>query len=163
MKEKLGKVWESRAPRERTLLLVVGLGIGILLYLALLISAHETRPRLRNSVLALRADAARLDKYAEEVERLRATRAPASSSTDLRTLLQAGAASAGIAGAVVRLDAADSNHVQVVFGAVPFQAWLRWAAALREQNIRLESCRIETLSQSGMVSITAAFVRSGRQ
>ena len=114
-------------------------------------------------MLSLRTDAVRLQQYAGEVERLRAVRPPTVSQTDLRTLIQAQAESAGLASALVRIDAPEANRVQVVFGAVPFPDWLNWVVALNAQRIRLETCRIEALSKPGLVSITATFVRAGRQ
>ncbi len=81
----------------------------------------------------------------------------------MRTLIQAQAGSAGLASALVRIDAPDANRVQVVFGAVAFPDWLNWVATLNSQNIRVETCRIEALSKPGLVSVTATFVRAGRQ
>ena len=134
-----------------------------MLYVSLLYSASRARPPLRASVLSLRADAARLDQQADEVERLRAVPPPATSQTDLRTLIQAQAGSAGLASALVRIDASEANRVQVVFGAVAFPDWLNWVAALNSQDIRLETCRIEALAKPGLVSVSATFVRAGRQ
>jgi general secretion pathway protein M len=163
MKERLRQLWQSRAPRERTILTVLAGIVIVALYAALMLSANRARPQLRASVLSLRADAARLDQLAGEVERLRAVRLPAASQTDLRTLIQAQAGSAGLASALVRIDAPEANRVQVVFGAVSFPDWLNWVVALNSQNIRLETCRIEALSKPGLVSVTATFVRAGRQ
>lgn len=163
MKERLRQLWQSRAPRERTILTLLAGIVIVALYAALMLSANRARPQLRASVLSLRADAARLDQLAGEVERLRAVRPPAASQTDLRTLIQAQAGSAGLASALVRIDAPEPNRAQVVFGAVPFPDWLNWVVALNLQNIRLETCRMEALSKPGLVSVTATFVRAGRQ
>jgi general secretion pathway protein M len=162
MKERLRRLWQARSPRERVVITALTIVIGGALYVALLYSANRARPQLRASVLSLRADAARLDQQAGEIERLRAAPPPAISQTDLRTLIQAQAGSAGLASALVRIDAPEANRVQVVFGAVPFPDWLNWVATLNSQNIRLETCRIEALSKPGLVSATATFVRAGR-
>lgn len=163
MKEQLRKSWQSRTPRERTIIAVLALMVIAVLYISLLVSANRARPHLRASVLTLRTDAVRLEQYASEVERLRAARPPAVSQTDLRTLIQAQAGSAGLASALIRIDAPEANRVQMVFGAVPFPDWLNWVVVLNVQNIRLETCRIEALSKPGLVSVTATFVRAGRQ
>lgn len=163
MKKHLQKLWQSRAPRERTVIAVLAVIVLAALYVSLLVSANRARPQLRASVQSLRADVVRLDQYAGEVERLRATRPPTMSQTDLRSLIQAQAVSAGLASALVRLEAPEVNTVQVVFGAVPFPDWLNWVVALNAQNIRLETCRIEALSKPGLVSVTATFVRAGRK
>jgi general secretion pathway protein M len=160
MKARLRQLWHSRAPRERVIVAALAALIVGLLYVALLVSAGRARPPLRASVLALRADAARLVQQAGEIERLRAAPPPTASQTDLRTLIQAQAGSAGLASALVRLDAPEPNRVQVVFGAVAFADWLNWVGSLHAQNIRLETCRIEALSKPGLASVTATFARA---
>ena len=162
MKERLRQLWQSRAPRERVVIAVLAVIIVATLYVALVYSASRARPQLRASVLSLRSDAARLEQQAVEIERLRAVPAPAASQTDLRALIQAQAGSAGLASALVRIDAPEANRVQVVFGAVSFPDWLNWVATLNSQHIRLEICRIEALSKPGLVSATATFVRAGQ-
>ena len=162
MKARVRQLWQSRAPRERMIIALLAVIVLGLLYVWLLVSASRARPPLRASVLALRADAARLGQQASELERLRALPPPAASQTDLRTLIQAQAGSAGLASALVRIDAPEPNRVQVVFGAVAFPDWLAWVATLHAQNIRLETCRIEALSRPGLVSATASFVRPAR-
>jgi general secretion pathway protein M len=144
------------------IILVLSAAIIAILYVFLLVSANRSRPQLRASVLSLRTDASRLEQQAAEIERLRAVRPPIASQTDLRTLIQAQAGSAGLASALVRIDAPEANRVEVVFGAVAFPDWLNWVVTLNTQGIRLETCRIEALSQPGLVSVTAAFVRAGR-
>ena len=62
-----------------------------------------------------------------------------------------------------RIDAADANHVQVVFGSVAFADWLDSVAALQAQHIRLDTSRIEALSTPGLVSVTATFARARPQ
>lgn len=142
---------------------VLAVIILALLYVSLLYSESRARPQLRTNVLSLRADAARLEQQAGEIERLRAAPPVSASQTDLRTLIQAQAGLAGLASALVRIDAAEANRVQVVFGAVAFSDWLSWVVSLNSQNIRVETCRIEALSKPGLVSATATFVRAGLQ
>ena len=163
MRARLRQLWQSRSPRERMIVTVLSVIVMGALYASLLYSANRTRPQLRASVLSLRADAARLEQQAGEIERLHTAPPPTASQTDLRTLIQAQAGSAGLASALVRIDAPEANRVQVVFGAVAFPDWLNWVASLNSQNIRLETCRIEALSKPGLVSATATFVRAGHQ
>lgn len=163
MKAVLRNAWTSRSPRDRAIVIALAIVVSLSLYAALLVGANRARPQLQSSVLALRTDAARLETFAAEVERLRTVRPPTPSQADLRALVQAQAASAGLAGSLVRVDAPDAGRVQVVFGAVAFPDWLNWVAALDAQGIRLESCRVEALSKPGQVSVTAGFVRPGRR
>lgn len=163
MKARLLQLWQARSPRDRMIFGVLAAFVMGALYLSLVYSAVRARPPLRASVLSLRTDAARLTQFANEIERLRATPPREMSQTDLRTWIQAQAGSAGLASSMVRIEAPEPNRVLVVFGAVPFPDWLNWVVALNSQGIRLDTCRIEALSKPGLVSITATFVRTGRQ
>lgn len=163
MNKRLREIWQSRSPRDRMILTILAILIAITLYATFVIAANRARPQLLGSVLALRADAARLEALAVEVERLRTLRPPPASQTDLRSLVQAQVSASGLANALVRIEAPDPDRVQVVFGAVAFADWLNWTIALSGQNIRLESSRVEALSKPGLVSVSAGFVRPGRR
>ena len=163
MRAQLRKAWESRSPRERAIITALGLVLGAALYVWLVQSAGRARAQLHASVTTLRAQAARLDQQALEYGRLRVAPAAAVSPTDLRTLVQAGVGDAGLARALVRIDAPDADQVVVVFGAVAFADWLNWIAGLKSQHVRLDACRIEALSTLGLVSVTATLVRAKRQ
>lgn len=157
------KAWQSRAPRERAIIAALAAVVVAALYVWLVQSAGRARAQLQTSVAALRGQAARVDRQAAEFERLRAAPAVTTSSTDLRALVQGRVADAGLARALVRIDAPDADQVVVVFGAVAFADWLNWIAGLKSQHVRLDACRIEALSTPGMVSVTATLVRAKRQ
>ena len=163
MRAQLRKAWESRAPRERVIIAALAAILGTVLYVWLVQSAWQARMQLRTSVTSLRAQAARLDQQALEYGRLRVAPAATVSPTDLRTLVQAGVDAAGLARALVRIDAPDADQVVVVFGAVAFADWLNWIAGLKSQHVRIDACRIEALSTPGLVSVTATLVRAKRQ
>lgn len=163
MKAQLRKAWESRAPRERAVIAALAALLGVILYGWLVQSAGQARVQLRTSVTTLRAQAVRLDQQALEYRRLRVAPAATVSPSDLRTLVQAGVGDAGLARALVRIDAPDADQVVVVFGAVAFADWLNWIAGLKSQHVRLDACRIEALSTLGLVSVTATLVRAKRQ
>ncbi len=163
MKPHLLKIWESRSPRDRVVIAVLAAVVGAALYLWLAQSADRARTQLGASLSVLRAQATRLNLDATDLERVRAIPAPPTSQTDLRTLVQARAEAAGLARALVRIDAPDANQVQVVFGAVAFVEWLAWVASLQAERIRLDTGRIEALSTPGMVGVTATFTRAKPQ
>ena len=163
MRAKLRTLWQSRAPRERVVIAVLVVLAGVASYVWLVQAADRAHTRLRASVPALRAQAARLERQAGDLERLRSAPPAAASKTDLRTLVQAQAGAAGLSRALVRIDAPDANQVVVVFGAVAFADWLNWVAGLTAQQVRLEVCRVEALSTPGLVSVTATLVRSTGQ
>ncbi len=163
MKARLLKIWESRSPRDRVIILILAVVIGAALYLLLLQSAYRARTQLGKSLSTVRAQAAHLNLDASELERVRALPAPPASQNNLRTLVQARVEAAGLARALVRIDAPDANQVQVVFGAVSFADWLAWVASLQAEHIRLETGRIEALSNPGMVGVAATFTRARTQ
>lgn len=163
MKARLRKLWESRSPRQRVAIALLAALVGAALYGSLNQSASRARTQLGSSVSVLRTQALRLDQDATELARVRAVRVPATSQTDLRTQVQALVAASGIAGGLSRIDAADANHVQVVFGSVAVADWLEWVASLQAQRIRLDTVRIEALSTPGLAGVTATFTRASPQ
>jgi len=163
MRARLRKLWESRSPRDRVLIAILAAVVAAMLYLWLAQSAQRARTQLDASLSVLRAQSIRLDLDATELERVRAMPLPPAAQTDLRTLIQSRAEAAGLARALIRIDAADANQVQVVFGAVAFAEWLAWVASLQAERIRLDTGRIEALSTPGMVGITATFTRAKAQ
>lgn len=162
MRAQLHKMWESRAPQDRTIIVVLVAIVGAVLYWWLVQSGGHAHTQLRASVATLRAQAARLEQQAVELERLRATPVTPASQSDLRTLVQAQAGAAGLSRELVKIDAPDANQVVVVFGAVAFADWLNWIASLKSQQVRLDTCKIEALSTPGMVGVTATLLRASR-
>ena len=163
MRARLRKLWESRSPRDRVVMVVLAAVVGAVLYLWLVQSAYRTRGQLSASLSVLRPQAIGLDSDAAEVERLRAMRVPPAPQTDLRTLVQAQAAAAGLASGLLRIDAPEPHQVQVVFGSVAFADWLAWVVTLQAQQNRLDASRIEALSTPGLVGVTATFIRAKPQ
>ncbi|MGP1676199.1 MAG: type II secretion system protein GspM [Giesbergeria sp.] len=163
MKARLRKLWESRSPRDRVIIAALAAVVGVALYLSLVQSAYRARTQLGSSVSVLRAQALRLDANANELARARAAPAAPAPQTDLRTQVQAQAGAAGLASALLRIDAKNPDQVQVVFGSVAFADWLAWVATLQAQRIRLDTGRIEALSTPGLVSVTATFTRAKSQ
>jgi type II secretory pathway component PulM len=110
-------------------------------------------------VTTLRTQSTQLDQQIIEYTQVQTAPPINASTSELKTLVQAQANQAGLASALGRIDALDTNQVVVVFGAVAFNTWLHWVADLQAQHVRLSVCRIETLSTTGLVSVTATLVR----
>jgi general secretion pathway protein M len=159
LRARCSEVWQARAPRERLIIAVLAVLLGVGLSAWFVYAVERARAELRASVPALRARAERLEADAVEFERLRAKPAPTVSPTDLRALVQAQTGATGLTRAVVSMDAANANQVKVVFGAVAFADWLNWVAGLESQRVQLGTCRIEALAAPGMVSVTATLNR----
>lgn len=160
MKVQVRKLWESRSPRDRVIILILAAVVGTLLYVWLVQSASRARVQLGSSVFALRAQAMRLDHDAAELARVRASPVPPAPQTDLRTQLQALVTAAGLANALLRIEVVDTDQVRVVFGSIAFADWLAWVSSLQVQHIRLDTGRIEALSTPGLVGVTATFIRA---
>lgn len=160
MKARLQQAWLSRSPRDRVVIAALAALVAVLLYVLLVVSAERARGPLRANVTALRAQSAQLERQALEYGHLSAAPAATSSGTRLLTLVQARVDAAGLAPALVRIDAPEPNRVVVVFGATAFSDWLALVAGLQAQQVRLETCRVEALSTPGLVSVTATLVRA---
>ena len=153
-------LWESRTPRERLVFASLAAILSAFLCLWLMLSVDRARLQMRTAVTSLRAQAARLEQQAAELERLRAAPAAVVGRTDLRALVQAQAGAAGLSRALVSTEAVDTSQVKVVFGAIGFADWLVFVAGLEAQHVGLDTCRIEALTTPGLVSVTATFVRA---
>jgi type II secretory pathway component PulM len=151
--------WLACAPRERRTIAALIAILAIALFAWLAHSIQKSRAELRNTIPALRARADLVNQQAAEFERLRAAPGATVSPADLRSLVQGSTGTAGLSRAVTSIEAFDTDHVKIVFGAVAFADWLGWVAGLETLRIQIESCRIEALSVPGTVSITAALVR----
>ena len=153
--------WESRAPRERLVIAIFAALLGIVLYVWLLHSTQHARLQLGASVADLRAQAIRLDRSANEIARLHATQATPLPPTDLHALVQAQVESTGLARSLVSIESVDATQVKLVFSAMPFADWLALVAKLQSLQVRLDATRIEALPASGLVNVTATFIRAG--
>ena len=161
MRARLRQAWAARTAGERAILMMLAMVLGAAVYLMLALSGHAAHRRLQAGLASLQVQAAAVLQQAAEVDRLRATPPPPASATDLRTLVEAHAGAAGLARALLRIEATDANRVVVVFGAVDFGDWLRWVDSLGAQRVLVEACRIEALPAAGSVSVTATLARAG--
>ncbi len=163
MRTKLRKAWESRAPRERRALIALVIILSVMLYVWLVTSADRARAQLRSSVPILRTQAAQLEQYASEYERLRIAPRPSVNPVDLRILTQTQADALGMSHAQARIDAQTPDQIQVMLSRVPFEDWLNLVGALQSQHVRLDSNQITAVSEPGIVSVTATFIRIAAQ
>lgn len=163
MRAKLRQTWESRAPRDRLVILVLAVILGAALYAWLVRSGGAAQQRLQASVTLLRVQASALELQALELERLRATPVTPAARTDLGAQVQIQADTAGLSQALVKIDAVDANTVVVAFSSVAFADWVAWVVSLNSQHVRLAACRIEALPAPGRVSVTATLLRASSQ
>ncbi len=153
----------SRSPSDRLALAGLAALTGLMLCLWFIVSAQHARDVLTPAVARLRVEAARMDRSADEIARLRAAlpAAPRALQTpeDFHALIRAQAGSAGVAGSLTGITSPEAGRAKVTSGGVPFAAWLAWVDSLQAQRIRLDSVRIESAGAPGLVGVTATFVQ----
>lgn len=157
----LRSLWEARTRRDRVILLALAALLAVGGYAWWVLAAERARDNLLVSVAALRTQATTLAQQAIEYQNLRAMPAPTASTSDLGTVVRSAAEAAGLANALTSINATDTDHVVVVFGAVGFSDWLGLIGDLTSMQVRLESCRIEAMATPGLVTATATLVRTG--
>ena len=156
----LPRLWLARSPRERQAwlaALVLAVAVGCL---ALAGAALQARAPLQRDVDRLRAESARMDQQAREIEQLRRLPATAAPGEALPARVQR-ALDASAAAGLARLDAPDPAQVVLVFEAVAFADWLALLDDLAARQVRLEACRVEALPGSGQVRVNATLVAAG--
>lgn len=163
MRAQLKQAWKARSPRERTIIGMLMVVLAAVSYAWLVTSLGSSHHRLQERVRTLQTQALRLEGQVAEIQRLRTTSVAESPPTELRALLQAQLVSAGMFHALEKMESSDPDQVMVAFAGLAFGDWLRWAARLEAQGIRVDKCRIDGLSTPGMVSVTATLQRAGRQ
>lgn len=157
----LRSLWEARTRRDRVILLALAALLAVGGYAWWVLAAERARDNLLVSVAALRTQATTLAQQAIEYQNLRAMPAPTASTSDLGTVVRSAAEAAGLANVLTSINATDTDHVVVVFGAVGFSDWLDLIGDLASMQVRLESCRIEAMVTPGLVTATATLVRTG--
>lgn len=165
MMTRLRKLWSSRSPKEQAAALVLLAFVSVALYFWFTYAATQARARLKTSVAALRTQSAEMERHAVEILRLRGAppATPAAAPVDLRATVQAQIDSTGLSSALVKIDVQSAHAIQVTLGTIPFASWLALVRNLQMQRIRLETCRVEALATSGMVSVTATLASTRPQ
>ena len=156
--------WRERGQREKQLLVILAVFILFAAYAWLVMAALKARSDLSISLLQLRSQLAHLEKDASEINALRQRPATKTGIVDLKALAQSQAGAAGLTRSLQRADSASVNQIQVSFAAAAFSDWLVWLKGMQAQQLRLESCRLESLSSTpGLVSVTASLSRTSPQ
>lgn len=158
--------WDARSPQERNALkLAAWVLTPVLLYFVLWQPAHNAVQKLYVSVPAMYMADERLRSHASEVEMLRHRPRPALlDAVALKSAVEDSALRHNLREAISTLDLQQPNAVRISFASVSFEQWLGWLRALQqEQHIRADSVSVATLSQAGMVKISATLVNGGSQ
>lgn len=157
MKAQFVQFWRARAPRERFVLAagaaLLALALG---YAYAWLPMQRELAQLRGTLPHLRAQAEQIQRDAEEVARLRARPAASQRGGSVATVVEQRAAASGLREHIATLAAQDDGRVRVVLPRVGFDAWLAWIGELQAAHgVRVESARIESSGEAGMVRIEA--------
>ncbi|MGZ8273407.1 MAG: type II secretion system protein GspM [Burkholderiaceae bacterium] len=131
--EALKQFWAERAPRERSILLLGGiLLVVVIAYLIAIEPAWTGIARLEKSLPQQRANAAELEALLSEVKALKGRPAVATmSATDARGALEISLTKAGMK--ATRIVPLSDGDVQLTFADVPVSKWAPWLAGIERE------------------------------
>jgi len=157
VKAQLVQFWRARAPRERFVLVagaaLLALALG---YAYAWLPMQRELVQLRDTLPQLHMQAAQMQRDAEEVARLRAHPAVSRQGGSIATVVEQRAAASGLREHIATLAAQDDGRVRVVLPRIGFDAWLAWIGELQAAHgVRVESARIESSGEAGMVRVDA--------
>jgi general secretion pathway protein M len=162
----LAEAWAARTHRERVSL-VVGtvLVLVILVYSLVWVPLQRERARLRVELPRLQADVAFMQSSLSQVRGLSGTNqssAPNGRRLPLLSLIEQQAQSAGLADYIRQVSAGQKEgEASIRLGAVPFEAWIRWADGLEKQGVRLLSVTIARDPTPGLVDVRMTVSQEG--
>lgn len=149
--------WNERAPRERLILALLALVLGIaIVFLVLIEPAATGIKRLERGLPQARTQAAQLDTLLSEVKSLKARAQVATvSAQEARGAIEKSLAAAGLkASRIVPLSDGD---IQLTFANVSFSTWATWLAATeRELGARTTSVVANGNATPGNVDVELA-------
>ena len=156
----LAQAWNARPDNERRVLLVIGAVVAAALLIGLVwLPLERTRVRLSADLPKLRASIAALQRDADEVKRLRARAAPATTATQASApLASVTTFGGGLAGA--QMSVIDDRRVRLTGEDVSFSALLEWLRnAQATFGMRVESARLEARPAAGRVRAELVLAR----
>jgi len=155
--DKLLSFWHERAPREKTVIALLGAVVALVIaYLLLIEPALTGIKRLERGLPQARSQAAQLDALLGEVKALKARPQVATvSPTEARGAIDKSLAAAGMKAA--RIVPLSDGDVQITFANVPYSAWSTWLAGLeRELGARAISVTANGTATPGNVDVELA-------
>jgi general secretion pathway protein M len=153
----LRSFWIERAPRERLVLTLLGLVVGLaLLFLLLIEPAWTGIARLERGLPKVRTDKAQLESLLGEVQQLKSRAQVATvSAQEARVTIEKSLAAAGLK--ATRVVPLSSGDLQITFANVPYAAFASWVAATeRELGARTTSVVANAVTAPGHVDVELA-------
>ena len=155
--DRLLAFWNERAPREKTVLALLGAIVAVaLLFLVLVEPAVTGIQRLERSLPQARSQAAQLDALLGEVKTLKARpQAATVSPGEARGAIDKSIAAAGLKAA--RIVPLSDGDLQITMANVPYAAWSLWLAGIeRELGARAISVNANSNGTPGQVDVELA-------
>ncbi len=155
------KNWESRAARERQIILIgIALITPLVVYFLLWQPAQQAVGRLSSTLPELRIQAESMRGAARDVEEMRhRPQLAIMNAAAVKAAIEESADRHQLRAAINTLDMQEPNAVRISFSAVSFAQWLTWSRELQqEQHIRVASTAITPLAEDGMVAIRATLI-----
>ena len=154
MIERLLQTWRTLAAREKRM---VGAALGVLVialaYLLLFEPAWKGRGELRDELPALRGQLAQMSALGAEAGRLRSAPQGADSPQAMQASLEASVQSAGLAGALTKLER-SGELFDLRFASVAHATWLAWLdTTVRETQLRVVDLSVTREAVPGLVSV----------
>lgn len=157
MKEIWQTRWQQLSLRER---LVISWGgsalLAALLYVYLWQPLNTERHKLRASLPQLRANAAAMALQTQEAARLRQNTGVTPSGPALQGAIEQATSKSGVDKNNMQINLLDANRASINIQKISFDNWTALAARLQgEKHVRLDSCGIEALADTGAVRVQA--------
>lgn len=164
MKDAWKMHWQQLAPRERRVISWGGsILLAALLYAYLWQPLNAERHKLRASLPQLRASAAEMASQAQEAARLRQNAGVTPGGPALQAAIEQAASEAGTDKNTMQINLLDTNRASINIQKISFDNWTALAARLQgEKHVRLDSCAIEALTETGAVRVQAVVVTGAR-
>jgi general secretion pathway protein M len=146
--------WRGLAPRERRLIVLAALVIGLaVIVLTLVDPAWQGRRKLQQELPVLRAQIAQLDALGQQARSLQSAPPVTDSPSALKTQLEASLSAARLRSSLTQMTTA-SDTLELKFNNVAFAQWWPWLeAALRETRLRVVDASITREPTVGLVAV----------
>lgn len=150
--------WDARPQNERRAIMLGALFIlPLFAYFLLWQPAHDAIGKLHKNLPKLRIQAEQMRLAAGQVEEMRhRPQLAVMDATAVKNAVEESASRHQLHDALTTIVAQEPNAVRITLNAVSFEKWLAWLRELQEsQHIRIDSTSITSLSEPGMVAVSA--------
>jgi general secretion pathway protein M len=151
--------YETATPRERLLLLVGAVLVGITLIYALVVPLEASVSNAHERVDRKQADLLRMRQIAPEL--MGSAPPPAASQESLVVIVDRSARESGLGAAIASTQPSGPGALNVRLEKASFDMLVAWLARLSQQNgIRVENATIDSTGSPGVVN-AAVLLRAG--